>query len=51
MENEGDKSSKKVFQIVREIPGKWAPRTDAVKDKMGKTLTESDDIKRRWKEY
>eukprot|EP00112_Aurelia_sp_Birch-Aquarium-sp1_P002414 Seg1268.1 transcript_id=Seg1268.1/GoldUCD/mRNA.D3Y31 product="hypothetical protein" protein_id=Seg1268.1/GoldUCD/D3Y31 len=51
MENEGDKSSKKVFQIVREITGKWVPRTDVIKDKMGKTLTESDDIKQRWIEY
>ena len=51
MENEGNKSSKKIFQIMREITGKWVPKTDAIKDKMGRTLTESDDIKRLWAEY
>ena len=51
MENEGNNSSKKVFQIMREITGKWVPKTDTVKDKAGRTLTESDDIKRRWAEY
>ena len=51
MENEGDKNSKKIFQIMREVTGKWVPKTDAIKDKMGRTLTESDDIKRRRAEY
>ena len=27
------------------------PKTDAIKEKAGRTLTESDDIKRRWAEY
>ena len=36
---------------MREITGKWVPKTDATKDKAGRTLTESDDIKQRWAEY
>ena len=51
MEKEGEKSSKKVFQIMREITGKWVPKTDAIKHKTGRTLTESDNIKRRLAEY
>ena len=47
MEKEGGKSSKKVFQIMREITGKWVPKTDAILDKAGRTLKKSDDIKRR----
>ena len=46
MEKEGDKSSKQVFQILREMTGKWVPRTYAIKDKTGRALTESNDIKR-----
>ena len=45
MENEGGKSSKKVFQTMREITGKWVPKTDAIKDKAGRILTEGDGIK------
>ena len=37
MKNEEDKSCKKVSKIMREITGKWVPKTDAaIKDKAGR---------------
>ena len=51
MEKESDKSSKKVLQIMRKITGKWVPKTDTIKHKTGRTLTESDNIKQRLAEY
>ena len=46
MEKAAGKSSQKVFQIMRQMIGKWVPRTDAITDKTERTLIESDDIKR-----
>ena len=43
--------SKKLFQTVKDVTRKWAPTTDVINYENGKTLTESDDIKRRWVEY
>ena len=43
--------SKKMFRVLKELNNKWAPRTDAINDENGVTLTEDEDIKRRWKEY
>jgi hypothetical protein len=43
--------SKKVFQVLKEVTNKQPPRTDAVNDRNGVTLTETEDIKRRWVEY
>ena len=37
--------------VLKELTNKWAPRTDAINDENGVTLTEDEDIKRRWKEY
>ena len=51
METERGESSKEVFQIMRKITGMWVPKIDAIKDKAGRTLTESDDITRRLTEY
>lgn len=43
------KNKKKVFpQMVKELTGKWSPRTDVVNNVNGKTMTEEDDIKGRW---
>ena len=43
--------SKRMFRVLKELTNKWAPRTDAINDENGDTLTEDEDIKRRWKEY
>ena len=40
--------SKTAFGIVKELTKKWVPRMDVINDEDGKTLTESDDIKKRW---
>ena len=42
--------SKKMFRVLKEVINKWAPRTDAINDENGVTLTEDED-KRRWTEY
>ena len=43
--------SKKMFRVLKVLTNKWVPRTDAINDENGVTLTEDEDIKRRWKEY
>ena len=43
--------SKKIFQTVKELTGKWTPRMDVINDGEGNTLTETEDIKSRWVEY
>ena len=37
-----------MFRVLKHLNNKWVPRTD---DKNGVTLTEDEDIKRRWKEF
>ena len=43
--------SKAAFGIAKELTKKWVPRMDVINDANGITLTESDDIKKRWVEY
>ena len=42
--------NKKIFRVLKELTNKRAPRTDAINDENGVTLTEDED-KRRWTEY
>ena len=44
-------NTRDLFRIQREIVQKSQPRLNAVKDKMGKVLTEDGDIQQRWREY
>ena len=47
----GKDDSKTTFGIVKELTKKWVPRMDVINDEDGNTLTESDDIKKRWVQY
>ena len=40
-----------LFRHGKHLTGKRVPKSEVVKDANGQILTESDDIKRRWKEY
>ena len=43
--------SRMVYQSIKLITGKKAPRVSAIKDNAGKILTDPQDIKDRWKEH
>lgn len=43
--------SREVYEGIRKITGKYAPRVSCVKNKSGKILTSAEEIKTRWKEY
>jgi hypothetical protein len=43
--------SRKTYQLIKEINGDWKPRQRAMKNKEGKLLQESEEIKERWTEY
>ena len=47
----GRDDSKTAFGIVKELTKKWVLRMDVRNDEDGNTLTESDDIKKRWVQY
>ena len=47
----GRDDSKTAFDIVKELTKKWVPRMDVINDEDGNTLTETDDIKKRWVQY
>jgi hypothetical protein len=40
-----------VHERIWRITGKHAPQVRSVKDKMGKILTEPEEVKARWREY
>ena len=40
-----------LFKKIRDTRGTFHVRTAAIKDRNGMELTESEDIKKRWKEY
>ena len=40
--------TREVYKLVRVLKRKWQPQTSAIKDKMGKTLTDKLDIMERW---
>jgi exonuclease III len=42
---------RKVSNLVKEITGKWSPQSEVLNDKNGHTLTETNDILKRWAEY
>jgi len=43
--------TREIYKLARVLKRKWQPRTSAIKDKKGKTLTDKFDIMERWTEY
>ena len=50
-ENAHANKPRDLFRHVKHLTAKRVPKSEVVKDANGQILTESDDIKRRWKEY
>ena len=40
-----------LFKKIGDIKGKFHAKTDTMKDRNGKDLTEAERIKKRWQEY
>ena len=40
-----------LFKKLRDTKGTFHAKTDSIKDQNGMDLTETEDIKKRWKEY
>ena len=40
-----------LFKKIRDIKGKFHAKMGTIKDRNGMTLTEGEDIKKRWQEY
>jgi len=45
------KKTKEIYDSVRKITGKSAPRVRIVKDRNGVVLTDQDNVKERWQEH
>ena len=41
----------KISQILKEITGKNSPQTEVINDRNGNTLTETEEVLKRWAEY
>ena len=39
------------FKKIRETKGTFYAKTDTIKNRNGRDLTEAEDIKKRWQEY
>jgi len=44
-------NQRKVYQLVKKMAGKSTPQPMAVKSKDGTTLTDTDEVKERWREH
>ena len=40
-----------LFKKIRDVKGTFHAKTDSIKDRNGRDLTEAEDIKKRWQEY
>ena len=40
-----------LFQKIRDIKGTFHAKMASIKDRIGRDLTEAEDIKKRWQEY
>ena len=49
--NQLNNNSRAMFQEVNSITRKFQPQQRVIKDKLGRVLTEHDEIRSRWKEY
>ena len=43
--------SRDFFKKIRDTKGTFYAKMDTIKDRNGMTLTEAEDIKKRWQEY
>jgi hypothetical protein len=43
--------TRELLKKVKEVTGKFTPRTGGIRNKAGKILTEEAETKKRWKEY
>ena len=50
-DHSGCNNSRELFRSVRNLTNKTTARLAIIKDDTGKVLTESSDIKNRWKDY
>ena len=43
--------TRNLFNKIRDTKGTFQAKMDTIKDRNGMDLTDSEDIKKRWKEY
>ena len=43
--------TRELFKKIEDIKGNFHARTGAIKDRYGKDLRETEEIKKRWQEY
>ena len=50
-ENNRMGKSRDLFKKIRDTKGTFHAKMDSIKDRNGRDLTETEDIKKRWQEY
>ena len=50
-ENNRMGKTRDLFKKIRDIKGTFHAKMDSIKDRNGRDLTETEDIKKRWQEY
>ena len=50
-ENNRMRNTRELFQKTGDTKGTFHARLDMIKDRNSKSLTEADEIKRRWQDY
>ena len=50
-ENNRMEKTRELFRKIRATKGTFHAKMGSIKDRNGKNLTESEDIKKRWQEY
>ena len=50
-ENNGMGKTRDLFQKIRDTKGNFHAKMGTIKDRNGKDLTETEEIKKRWQEY
>ena len=43
--------SRKTYQLIKEVNGKWKSKQRAIRNKQGKLVQEEEEIRERWTEY
>ena len=46
-----DRKIRDLFKKIRDTKGTFLAKMGSIKDRNGRSLTEAEDIKKRWKEY
>ena len=50
-ENNGIGNTRDLFRKIRDTKGTFLAKMGSIKDRNGRSLTEAEDIKKRWQEY